>query len=141
MRTTLAVLVVLLVLGGRVTAADKETDKFEGTWSFISGEKDGKAEAAADLKDMKITFAGDKFTVKKGDQVIQAGTQKLDATKKPATVDATVTEGEGKGTTMLGIYEIEGDTMKFCFDPSGKNRPTDFKGGTGLMTGTIKKVE
>jgi hypothetical protein len=37
--------------------------------------------------------------------VVVAGTQKLDPTKDPHEIGSLVTEGEGKGTTMLGIYE------------------------------------
>jgi uncharacterized protein (TIGR03067 family) len=141
MRMMLAVLVGLFCLAARLEAADKELDKFQGTWTFVAQEENGKAVPAADLKDMTITFKDDKFTVKKGDQVVQAGTQKLDAAKTPHTIDAMVTEGEGKGTTMLGIYEASGNTVKFCFDPAGKMRPTSLKGGPGLMCGELKKAK
>ena len=57
---------------------------------------------------------------------MQAGTHKLDPSKKPAHVDAIVTEGANKGMTMLGIYEMKGDTVNACFDPMGKARPTSF---------------
>jgi hypothetical protein len=33
-----------------------------------------------------------------------------------------MTEGVNKGAVMLGIYEIDGDTLKDCFNPEGKNR-------------------
>ena len=55
----------------------------------------------------------------------------LDPSKTPKAVEATVTEGEGKGTIMLGIYAMEGDTMKACFDMQGKKRPTEFKTTAG----------
>ena len=32
---------------------------------------------------------------------------------------------------MLGIYEIDGDTLKAYFDPQGKKRPTEFKSAPG----------
>jgi uncharacterized protein (TIGR03067 family) len=94
----------------------------------------GKEEPAADFKGMTVTFAGDKFTVKKGDEVIQVGTEKLDPSKSPKTVDVTVAEGLNKGAVMLGIYEISGDTLKVCFDPEGKKRPTEFKSASGSQT-------
>src|SRR5262249_17881493 len=123
-------------------AAKKELEKFQGTWKFVSVEQDGKPLPKGE-EPQTITFQGDKFAVKRGDQVIQAGTQKLDPGKKPKTVDATVTEGEGKGTTMLGIYEMEGDTLKACFDPQGKKRPTEFKttAGSGYILVVIKRAE
>ncbi len=45
--------------------------------------------------------------------------------------DVTMTEGLNKGTVMLGIYEIDGDTLKVCFDSQGKKRPTEFKSAPG----------
>jgi uncharacterized protein (TIGR03067 family) len=42
-------------------------------------------------------------------------------------MDITGTEGPNKGKTMLAIYELEGDSMKVCYDMSGKERPTEFK--------------
>src|SRR5437660_9088332 len=77
------------------SAANADRAKFQGTWKFITMEQDGQ-QMPKDDQMQTITFEGDKFTVKAGDMVIQAGTQKLDATKKPKQVDATVTEGQHK---------------------------------------------
>src|SRR4051812_40541783 len=117
--------------------------KMQGTWAFVTHEMDGKKAPEDALKNMTVTIKGNTFTVKNGDQVIQAGTQKLDGTKKPRTIDATITEGEGKGTKMLGIYELDGDTMKVCFDEKGKARPTAFKAaeGSGLFLAEVKRVK
>src|SRR6476619_5421797 len=80
-------------------AAKKDLDKLHGTWTFVSMEHDGQPTPQGDPAPT-ITFDGNKFTVKAGDTVLQAGTQTLDPGKKPKEVDSTVTEGEGKGTTM-----------------------------------------
>jgi hypothetical protein len=45
-----------------------------------------------------------------------------------------VNEGTGKGTVILSIYEISEDTLKACFDPEGKKRPTEFKTAAGSQT-------
>jgi uncharacterized protein (TIGR03067 family) len=63
--------------------------------------------------------------------VIQAGTQKLDPCKSPKTIDVTMVEDPYKGTVMLGICQIDADTRKVCFDPEGKQRPTEFKRAPG----------
>jgi uncharacterized protein (TIGR03067 family) len=88
---------------------------------------------------MTVTFEGDRYIVKKGDEVIQAATQKLDPSRSPKTLDVTVTEGLNKGAVILGIYEISGDTLKVCFDPEGKKRPTEFKSASGSQTLVIHK--
>ena len=123
--------------GGFGAAADdkadleKEVKKFQGTWTFESSESGGKKLPAGELKGFILIFEGNKHTVKKGDDVIQVGTQKIDPSKSPKTIDVTMTEGPNKGTVMLGIYEIDGDTLKVCFDPQGKKRPTEFKSAPG----------
>jgi uncharacterized protein (TIGR03067 family) len=143
MRIALVTLLSTLVLtasGGTGARADdkadveKELKKFQGTWTFESVETGGKEEPAAEFKGMTVTFEGDQFTVRKGDEVILAGTQKLDPSRSPKTLDVTVAEGLNKGAVMLGIYEISGDTLKVCFDPEGKKRPTEFKSASGSQT-------
>jgi hypothetical protein len=54
-----------------------------------------------------------------------------------------MTEGPSKGAVMLGIYEFEGDTLKVCFDPTGKKRPTEFKSepGSGNFVNVHKRVK
>jgi uncharacterized protein (TIGR03067 family) len=110
---------------------EKEMRKFQGVWTFESSKSGGNELPADGLKGLIITFEGDKHTVKKGDEVIQVGTQKLNPSKSPKTIDVTMTEGPSKGTVMLGIYEIDGDRLKVCFDPQGKMRPTEFKSAPG----------
>jgi uncharacterized protein (TIGR03067 family) len=115
-------------------AVEKELKKFHGTWTVKSVEAGGK-ELAIDLfKGMTVTYDGDKYTVKMNDKVMQAASMKLDPSKSPKTLDATIAEGPHKGTVILGIYEITDDTLKACFDPEGKKRPTEFKTVDGSQT-------
>src|SRR4051794_25699637 len=148
MRIALVTLLCILVLtasAGTGTRADdradveKELKKFQGTWTFESVEAGGKKVPADEFKGITVTFEGDKYTVKKGDEVIQAATQKLDPSKSPKTLDATVAEGPNKGAVLLGIYEIRGDTLKVCFDPEGKKRPTQFQSASGSQTLVVHK--
>ncbi len=126
---------LLIVAAGLLIAADASTDdakKLDGSWTLASGENDGKKVSADTLKGSMLTIAGDNHTVKMGDATYK-GTHKLDATKKPKTIDITDTEGPFKDKTVLGIYELDGDTFKLCYSDPGKDRPKDFtaKEGTG----------
>jgi len=135
----------LIASGGTGAGADdkadveKELKKFQGTWTFESVEAGGKKLPADQFKGITLTFEGDKYAVKKGDEVVEAATQKLDPSKSPKTLDAKVTDGPNKGAVILGIYEISGDTLKVCFDPEGKKRPTEFKGISGAQTLVVHK--
>ncbi len=141
------VTVALLAAGGTLLGGDAkkgstaELKKIQGTWRFTAEVMDGKAVPKDKLAKTTVTFAGDKWTVRDGDTVVQAGTHKFNPGKKPAQVDAVVTEGEGKGTTMLGIYELKGNTMKVCFDPQGKARPTSFTAKEGQFSAVVERVK
>jgi uncharacterized protein (TIGR03067 family) len=128
-----------LLGGGGSQASDNELKKLQGTWQFISQEMDGKPRPAEQVAKLKITFTGDKWSVREDGKVVQAGTHKFDPTKKPSQVDAVVMEGEGKGSTMLGIYEMKADRLKVCFDLQGKERPTSFTTKTGQMAAAIQR--
>src|SRR5262249_36972716 len=152
MRSALVILICalgLVVSGGAGTRAGdkagvgKELKKFDGVWTFESAEAGGKKAPADELKGLTVTFAGDKYTVKKGDEVIQVGVQKLAPAKSPKTIDVTVTDGPNKGAVMLGIYEIDGDTLTVCFDEEGKKRPTEFKSpaGSGTFVNVHKRAK
>ncbi len=73
------------------------------------------------------------------------GTFTLDPSKTPKAITMKVTEGrreEDKGKEVRGIYELAGDTLKWCTAPPGsEERPTEFatKAGTRDMLVTLKK--
>jgi uncharacterized protein (TIGR03067 family) len=140
MRISLVALFCAVGLAASGTLADdkadveKEFKKLQGAWTFESCVAGGKELPAAQLEGLILVFEGEKHTVKKGDEVIQVATQKLDPSKSPKTIDVTMTEGPNKGAVMLGIYEISGDTLKVCFEFEGKKRPTEFKSAAGSQT-------
>jgi uncharacterized protein (TIGR03067 family) len=123
--------------GGSGILADDQADlaqeakKFQGAWTIESSVTGGMAIPADQLKEFIVIYEGDKHSVKIGDKVIQVGTQRIDPTKSPKTIDVTMTEGPSKGKVMLGIYKFDGDTLVACFDPQGKKRPTEFKSEAG----------
>ena len=127
------------VLGGGKDTGEDVLKKIQGTWKFLSHEMNGQPTPREKVEKLKITFSGDKWSVTEGGQVIQAGTHKLDAAKKPAHIDATVTDGDGKGVTMLGVYEVKGDTLRVCFDPAGKERPTGLTPKNGQFGAVIQR--
>jgi uncharacterized protein (TIGR03067 family) len=136
-RVTLLCTFVLAASGGIGVRADdtadieKETKKFQGAWTIESSVTGGTEIPREQLKDFLVIYDGVKHTLKHGDQVFQVGTQKIDPSKSPKTIDVTMLEGPHKGALMLGIYEFDGDTLKVCCDPQGKKRPTEFKSEAG----------
>ena len=133
--------IVSLFAGARSHAADgdakdqavaKDLQAFKGTWRLSSKEVDGKKFSEEEIKDVIATNDGlGRCSVRRGGKVIGAGAVKLDPTKKPKTIDVTFTEGEHKGKTALGIYEIEGDVFRVCVARPGDERPAELSAKVG----------
>jgi uncharacterized protein (TIGR03067 family) len=146
MRQTCGVvaLLTLALVGCNATADDAKDDlkALEGTWDLIHFERDGKEVKLQ--KDTRAINTGAKFVVKRGDEVIAAGTMKVDPSKKPKASETTYTEGPDKGKTFKGIYQIDGDTVKFCRAGSPDDaRPTEFKTkpGSGQLMAVYKRAK
>jgi RNA polymerase sigma factor (sigma-70 family) len=108
-------------------AADKEKpaksdqENLRGTWAGVSGEAGGNTLPADAVKNYRLVFGDGKLTVKFAGEG-KEGTFKLDPAAKPKTIDLTLDGGTG-----VGIYSLDGDTLKLCFTETGKeDRPTEF---------------
>lgn len=123
--TTIAAL-GLVGVGAAQDAPKKEMAQLEGDWSMVSGVADGFAMPPDMVKNGKRVAKQGETTISFGGQVYFKAKFTVDATKKPKTIDYAMTEGPTKGKTHLGIYELDGDTVKFCFAAPGKDRPTEF---------------
>jgi uncharacterized protein (TIGR03067 family) len=133
MRTTVPViaLLVLVVAAGAQDGLKKEMAQLEGEWSMVSGEANGFSLPRDTIKSGKRVAKDGETTITFGGQVYFKAKFSIDPTKKPRTIDYKMTEGPTKGKTHLGIYELDGDTVKFCFAAPEKDRPTDFTAKEG----------
>jgi uncharacterized protein (TIGR03067 family) len=124
---------LLLAADNPTGDAKKDLDRMQGSWVAASGEAKGNPFPDEQVKGTKLVLKGDKYSYTVGDTYQEEGTLKVDPTKKPKTIDVTIVEGEDKGETQLGIYEIGKDTLKLCFAPpgKGKTRPKDFSTNAG----------
>ncbi|HVS39169.1 MAG TPA: TIGR03067 domain-containing protein [Gemmataceae bacterium] len=131
---------VLSIMQTAKSDGPKDSDAIQGTWLASAAELGGKPCAEEVRKSIKLTLEDGKYTVTVGKSPDQ-GTVKLDPSAKPKAMDITGTEGPNKGKTFLAIYESDGDTLKICYDLSGKGRPTEFKTteGTQLFLVTYKR--
>jgi uncharacterized protein (TIGR03067 family) len=136
-------LVSLMAVEDLKDAIKKEYDKFEGTWKMESFMMDGKPSPSKDFADFKMTLKGDTFTTE-GAEGKSSGTYKIDPTKKPKTLDITFSTGANDGVTMLGVYELDGDTYKVCLPTApGAERPKELasKEGSGLVFEVFKRIK
>ena len=111
---------------------DPKTDreKLQGTWTFVAVEEWGQAKEEDPNNPRRLVFDGNEFTIGKGRLIIFVGKFTLDPSQKPKAIDLEFTESvkpQDEGKTELGIYALEGDTLKLCLNrPENPERPKKF---------------
>jgi uncharacterized protein (TIGR03067 family) len=127
--------IAILGAASSIVADDKTTDKdlaqLQGEWQMVSGSADGFSLSDEMIRNFKRVCKDDVTTVTNGNQVFMKAKFKVDPTKSPKAIDYDITDGPTKGKKQLGIYELNGDTVKFSFAAPGQERPTDFSSKSG----------
>jgi RNA polymerase sigma factor (sigma-70 family) len=113
-----------------------DQELIQGTWVFVSLRVGGKNQWNKDAPPKSLTFTGDKvrFLAVNGDgkEVAFHSGFKLDPSRKPKEIDMTDLDGELKGKTTAGLYELDGDTLRLCHPerPAG-DRPRTLESRVG----------
>jgi uncharacterized protein (TIGR03067 family) len=103
-------LVLMLAVGAARGEEARDDPKWQGNWV-----------AETDGKKIEVTFGKDTFTITFEGKHRYKGTFKTDPSKKPGEMDLTIKEGEKfQGDTAYAIYEVQGDTLKWCAHQPGK---------------------
>src|SRR5437660_1667824 len=145
----------LILAAGLLVAADNpgkesrpmsDLDRLRGTWLAVSLVNDGKTlvDEKTPPKEgpvTKLAYEGDHWKIIVGDKTVATGKFTIDAAKTPKEIDILDETGTRNEKTKLGIYELNGDTYKYCLAPAGKPRPTEFtsKPGSGHSLGVSRR--
>jgi uncharacterized protein (TIGR03067 family) len=142
----IAALAIAVESSGNEGPVRDDLANLRGTWLTVSLVNDGKTvvgEKATPKSGPATTlvYEGNSWMVKVGDKTVATGTFKIDAAKSPKEIDILDETGVKNEKTKLGIYEVDGDTYKFCLAPAGKPRPTEFtsKAGSGHSLGVSRR--
>src|SRR5436305_1546145 len=125
---------VLLFVSAVVVAAEKADDEktaadkkaLQGDWVPVKAELAGTAMPDAVLKTISLKLIKNDYEVLVAGKP-DKGTWTIDAAGKPKEMKITGVKGPNAGKTFPAIYELAGDTLRVCYDLSGKKQPTDFK--------------
>jgi uncharacterized protein (TIGR03067 family) len=100
--------------------------RMQGTWRAMSSDR-GSA--------LVLTVKGAEYRVKTigpdGDPIVVTGRLELDEKASPKAWNGVQrTQSDGRPMPdLLGIYELDGDTLRVCNNGPGKPRPTEFREG------------
>lgn len=124
---TLIVAAIAAVLVVAPVAADDKDLKLEGTYTIVSGEKDGQPLAQDELTGRTVRITADKITIATRDgKEEMTCTYTLDASKKPAVLKTKGT-GSNEGKDHVGIVERTADNQIRIIFAEGNEVPTEFK--------------
>src|SRR5947209_5324739 len=118
----------LAVADAPADGAKKDLERMQGDWACDSYTTDGMELPADSAQALFRTVKGDTYAVFRFKKQIGKGTLKLDAGKKSKAIDALPS---GSDRPLLGIYDLDGDTLKLCFAGPGMDRPTAFTADAG----------
>lgn len=126
---------VLSLAGVMATFAGPKTDdtrEIQGTWLPVKAELAGKPMKDESLKKIvSLKLENGKYVVTA--ESLDKGTYTMDAAAKPKAIDITGAEGPNVGKKIPAIYELDGDTLRICYNLGGGTRPTEFKSPAGQL--------
>lgn len=113
----------------------KAVATIEGTYTIVSGERDGKAIPGAEIQGAMVRFGDGKVVgTDKAKKEFFAATYTLDVTKKPWKIDMKTvaatkanTSEQPKELKANGLIKKEGDTLTIIYALPGGEDPTEFK--------------
>lgn len=133
-----------VLLAGSIVAAD-DKDKFDagkmvGTWTYVSGEKNGTKVDPETLKGGTVKITKETITLEspQGKFVIK---YTLDTKNNPVSLAMEMTESPfGAGAMAKGIIDVKGDELKLCYSTEG-DAPKKFetKEGSNSHLFVLKK--
>ena len=126
------------------TTAEKELAKLQGTWEILNGTSEGQPVSHGVITNNRILFREDAIEWRRN---FPAGAEReefqvrLDVQQRPIAIDligmlhgalkkeqTTPLIYELQEKTMMGIYDLKGDTLRVCLSsPGATHRPTSFK--------------
>src|SRR5262245_38725844 len=142
-----AIIAMLLTLtAGAVAQGTKPADpnaaalaSLQGKWVINSFNGQPVGEGGMEVS---LTFTADKYAQTMNGEVNERGSIKLDASKKPMTIDLIITEGDDAGKTQLGVFEVAGDKLTATLNtPGTTQRPADFTPQEGFFVFVATKAK
>ncbi len=134
---SLAVSLRLIPEAQKAAEFKKELDALQGNWTLVASDGPRGKKSDEDLKKDPgiVEIDGNKMRIYVKNLHDLEGVARFDPTATPKTIDfLNVSDGDPyKGKTALGIYELQGDTLRSCWTTGfDMGRPSQFSTGPNV---------
>ena len=123
--------IVLALFGPSVPGFTEDKDtvgKLDGSYSIISGEKEGRVIPTQDLEGSIITIKDGKIVgTHKNREEFFSCPYTIDASAKPFKISMTNTSPNAQAKKAMGIIDVNGDMVSLCYNLPNGDVPTSFK--------------
>jgi uncharacterized protein (TIGR03067 family) len=117
-------------------AVARDRAAYVGTWRAVTIEADGNPQPAGERNIVVVNREDGSWTMTIDGREASSGTIALDPLATPPEIDIEITAGDGAGSKLLGIYELEPDRRRLCFRGEAEWRPREFattQGGKAVL--------
>ncbi|MBC7783654.1 MAG: sigma-70 family RNA polymerase sigma factor [Burkholderiales bacterium] len=99
----------------------------QGEWEFVRAVSDGREAPADQLGQAKVVITDRGISITNGTRTREEMSFKLNPDNNPKQIDQFDTANPTR--LIPGIYVLEGDTLRICFNDKNPIRPTEFVSG------------
>ncbi|MFN8586203.1 MAG: TIGR03067 domain-containing protein [Candidatus Eisenbacteria bacterium] len=115
---------------GKPTPAGELT-RMAGAWRMVSAVRDGQPLGEEFVNAGRMAVDGDVTTVTFRGLPFMKGRTTLDPSAAVASVDYLLLSPPGRGKVQRGRYEWDGEALRICVAPPGRERPADTRTRAG----------
>lgn len=116
---------------GELSQSEAELVRYAGTWRVVSIEANGETNSDDSRTILVENRPDGSWALTVDGREIASGTNKLDPLAVPKEIDIEITAGDGSGTILRGIYDIDDDSRRLCFRGGNGWRPREFSATAG----------
>lgn len=127
-RPAILVTCAALCVAADAPVGNDDDAKLKGLWAMTSVTVRGVRQPDDPTAGALITaLDGESYLQKRGSEILEEGTYEIDPVKTPRAIDFVIKSGADSGKRRLGIYELEGNTLKVAVaSVTASKRPKDF---------------
>jgi len=121
----------------------RDREVIQGSWRLVSLRQEGMEVPKTELAQVYFTITEGTISFGKVGQDASGFHYTLNSKKRPKTIDTTHTLDPGKPIVQLGIYSLDGETLRLSIAGAGMARPEGFdeKTATTLILERTKKSD